>query len=274
MGFFSATQDIHAGTVWSIQRNVDTVIVHLGGPIHRLETELEGCGAVHDPPMAGEVWIVPAGQRYCTHAQGGSVHFAELHLDPAHVDRLTGRSSPANPVRARAGCFDGFLQRGVLRLEALAQQNDDLSRLTAASLSHALLLDFYCRYRSGNTPSPGRRGMRFGESERRAVEQHIAHNLGSPLRLEALAAFARMTPHEFLIAFRAAFGATPAQYIIDQRLRRARWLLLNSRASVAEIALETGFSSQAHLTTAFRQRLETTPQRFRNDAGNGSSRRG
>ncbi|MEZ5398478.1 MAG: AraC family transcriptional regulator [Bryobacteraceae bacterium] len=266
VAFFTATQDIRSGTVWTLERGVDTVIVHLGGPILQLETELEGCGAVHDPPMAGEVWIVPAGQRYRTQARGGLVHYAEIHLDPGEVDRLAGSRWSGQPVRARAGHFDGFLHRSVLRLEALVQERDDMSLLAAESLGHTLLLDFYCRYRSSSAQRMNRRGVRLDSGERRQLEAFVGDNLGSPLRLETMAAAVHMTAHEFLIAFRAEFGTTPAQYVIDQRLRRARWLLLNTKATVAEIAFETGFSSHAHLTSCFRQRLQTTPRQFRSDS--------
>src|SRR5208283_73998 len=59
-GFFSAAQDITIrpawearivthknGVTWSIRRNVDTVVVHLGGLITSLATELAGCGSSH-----------------------------------------------------------------------------------------------------------------------------------------------------------------------------------------------------------------------------------
>lgn len=262
-GFFSATQDIKQGTEWAIHRGLDTVIVHLGGPIAKLETELDGAGTAFDPPMPGEIWVVPENRRYLTQARGGLVHYAELHFDRSVVNGLAGKQVVKRPLRARAGHFDGFLQRTVLRLEALAGSSDDLSQMAAQSLSQTLLLDFYCRYAGDADLTPVSRRVRFSAREASLIEQFVAEHLDSQLRLETLAALVTMTPHELLIAFRAAFGATPAQYIIEQRLRRARWLLLTTAKSVAAIAYETGFSSHAHLTTAFRTRLQMTPQEFR-----------
>ncbi len=264
-GFFSATQDIRGGTTWGIRREADTVIVHLGGRIDRLETELEGCGALSEPPMAGEIWIVPSGQRYRSQAMGGLVHYAELHLSPDVAKAIVGGAFFPKPVRPRAGFLDPFLHRAVLRLEALAQRSDDVSRLAAESLSQAILLDFYGRYGDGEAPASHSRNIRFSAGEREAIAEYITANLGEPLRLEVLAARVHMTVHDFLIAFRADFQETPAQYVIEQRLRRARWLLLATKKTIAEIAFETGFSSHAHLSTVFRTRVGTTPNGFRSE---------
>lgn len=58
---------------------------------------------------------------------------------------------------------------------------------------------------------------------------------------------------------------TPATYVRARRLVRARELLSATRSPIAEIALLCGFSSQSHLTTAFRQDTGATPAAFRRD---------
>lgn len=264
--FYSASEDIHGGTVWEIQRPQDTVIIHLGGPIDHLVTELPGAGATVEPPMPGEIWVVPAGQRYTSIARGGRVRYAELQFDRSAALRLAGEPLAGPPVRARAGHFDEFLYRAALRLETLARAGGRLDRMAAESLTTTLLLDFYSRYGTADGVEPAPRRIRLLPPERSRVESLIASHLGSPIRIAWLAAAVTMTPHEFLIAFRAAFGTTPAQYIIDQRLRRARWLLSTSAKPVAEIAFETGFSSHAHLSAAFRDRFHLTPSEFRGGA--------
>ncbi len=261
--FFSAIQDIQQGVQWSVHRRADTVIVHLGGPITKLETELDGCAAIADPPMPGDIWIVPSSQRYSTQARGGLVHYAELQFDHAVANHLIGKSVVKRALRAMAGHFDSFLHQAVLRLESLALANDDLSQMAAQSLSQTLLLDFYCRYGKGVKFKSSSRHIRLNTAETSLIAQFITQHLDSALRLETLASLVKMTTHELLIAFRAAFGTTPAQYVIEQRLRRARWLLLNTAKSVATIAFETGFSSHAHMTTAFRTRLQIAPQELR-----------
>jgi AraC family transcriptional regulator len=67
----------------------------------------------------------------------------------------------------------------------------------------------------------------------------------------------------FIRAFKQATGKSPHSYLIDRRLARARALMRDSKASLAEIALACGFNSQAHMTSAFKQRLGVSPAQLR-----------
>jgi AraC family transcriptional regulator len=66
--------------------------------------------------------------------------------------------------------------------------------------------------------------------------------------------------------FRASTGFTPHQYVLDLRLRRAQERLKESGTSIIDVAVSCGFSSQSHMTSLFRQRLEMTPATFRRNA--------
>ncbi|MFA1544495.1 helix-turn-helix transcriptional regulator [Actinomadura monticuli] len=57
-------------------------------------------------------------------------------------------------------------------------------------------------------------------------------------------------------------GLTPARYVMDRRLTRAKTDLADpasSQATVAEIAHRYGFASQAHFTRVFGERFGRTP---------------
>ena len=62
-------------------------------------------------------------------------------------------------------------------------------------------------------------------------------------------------------------GETPAAHQRRVRLDRAAWLLLTTRATVLDVALETGWESHEVFTRAFRAQFETTPSAFREDRG-------
>ena len=70
----------------------------------------------------------------------------------------------------------------------------------------------------------------------------------------------------FLRLFRLATGLTPHQYVLGLRLKRAQDQLKQSGASIIDVAVSCGFSSQSHMTSLFRQRLEMTPGEFRRHA--------
>lgn len=64
-------------------------------------------------------------------------------------------------------------------------------------------------------------------------------------------------------AFKAAVGQTPHAYILDRRIARARGLIRAGADSLSDVAYAAGFSSHAHMSTVFRQRLGITPHGFR-----------
>jgi AraC-like DNA-binding protein len=63
--------------------------------------------------------------------------------------------------------------------------------------------------------------------------------------------------------FRAVTGFTPAAYLRDLRLERARDMLLDSETPLKTIARMTGFADNNHFTKAFRRRFGFTPGAFR-----------
>jgi len=72
-----------------------------------------------------------------------------------------------------------------------------------------------------------------------------------------------MSPSTFARAFTSAVGVSPHRYLTARRIEIAKHLLERTHFSIAEIGLETGFSSQAHFTNQFREHGEPTPRQYR-----------
>lgn len=60
-------------------------------------------------------------------------------------------------------------------------------------------------------------------------------------------------------------GITPHQYLIQQRIERAKKLLHNPHISIADIAFRCGFANQTHLTKRFRQLIGITPKAYQKE---------
>ena len=73
-----------------------------------------------------------------------------------------------------------------------------------------------------------------------------------PPSVEDMAAAVGMSPASFHRHFRAAFGASPLRYLKQRRLIRARTLLADHGATVAEAAHRTGYTSPAQFSRDFR----------------------
>jgi AraC family transcriptional activator FtrA len=114
---------------------------------------------------------------------------------------------------------------------------------------------------------PAREGVRFAPlfdrmRARLAEEQPIAE----------LAGEAGMSVRTFLRRFKAATGMPPGEWLLAERLIRARELLETTSCSIESIAGATGFGSSATLRHHFRTRLGTSPAAYRTRFAQGASR--
>ncbi|MEZ1318773.1 AraC family transcriptional regulator [Pseudomonas fluorescens] len=103
-------------------------------------------------------------------------------------------------------------------------------------------------------------------SRMRLLDEFIDAGLGGPLSVQAMAQLLGLSEGFFIRAFKQAMGKSPHSYLIDRRLTSARARLLDSSATLADIALACGFNSQAHMATVFRQRLGISPVQLRQAA--------
>jgi AraC family transcriptional regulator len=92
---------------------------------------------------------------------------------------------------------------------------------------------------------------------------YIHTHLDRELSLEQMAAVIHISPTYFASLFKQATGISPHQYVIRQRVKRARSLLLKTDLAIADIALQVGFSSQSHLTQQFKRFTGMTPKQSR-----------
>ncbi|MBO3743864.1 GlxA family transcriptional regulator [Actinoplanes flavus] len=95
------------------------------------------------------------------------------------------------------------------------------------------------------------------------VLTQVLGTLDQPHSVDTMAGFAHMAPRTFARKFRKETGATPHDWLTNQRLLLARRLLEDSDLGMDAIAARTGFGSAASLRHHFAQRLSTTPQAYR-----------
>jgi AraC-like DNA-binding protein len=94
---------------------------------------------------------------------------------------------------------------------------------------------------------------------RNFVDERLAYDLG----VEDLAKQVQMSKCQLLRVMKKHFAQTPQQFVIQRRIERAKALLRGSNASLADIAFQTGFSSQSHLSNTFKQLVGNTPKAYR-----------
>ena len=114
--------------------------------------------------------------------------------------------------------------------------------------------------------SPARKSHRRGglsPAALRRVQLFVDVNLERTMRLRDLAARAGLSLYHFARAFKTSAGVTPREFVEARRLERARELMVRTSASLAEIAVASGFGTQSRFTTTFKRRTGFTPAEYR-----------
>ncbi|MBK1836153.1 transcriptional regulator FtrA [Azospirillum sp. YIM B02556] len=109
------------------------------------------------------------------------------------------------------------------------------------------------------TPVPvAREGARLAP-----LLDHLRQTLSENHSLSSMASRAGMSLRTFLRRFQSMTGTTPGDWLLMERLSRARDLLECSSLPVEEVATRVGFGSAATLRHHFRLRLGLSPANYR-----------
>ncbi|MFW5489514.1 MAG: AraC family ligand binding domain-containing protein [Desulfovibrio sp.] len=102
----------------------------------------------------------------------------------------------------------------------------------------------------------------------RRAKEYMAAHLAEDMSLTRLARACHLSPFHLARVFHRSVGAPPHAYLTHLRLNRAKTLLglpetTSYLPSLAEIAAETGFADQSHLTRRFKAVFGLTPGQYR-----------
>lgn len=95
------------------------------------------------------------------------------------------------------------------------------------------------------------------------VLDYINEHLDRNIKLADLAQTLNMSQFHFSHTFKQSLGIAPYQYLLQQRIERAKHLLQQTDRSISDIALECGFNSHSHLSKQFKQLTGITPKAYR-----------
>lgn len=255
VNFSFVEEAISQPTDWCFKENHHVIVVHRNGVLASMDSEFERGPSGQILPKVGDIWVIPAEQRYAALARGQTVGFCEMTIPT----RLLG----GRPIAPRLGHRDGLLYALTERLAGLGQRDDDVADLMRHGIGELVRLHLSDKYALGST-GRARQGRVDSANLRRLVVDYVEDNLGAPISVADMASHAQMAVPDFLREFSAAMGTTPHQFVIDRRVKRARAMLTSSDTlSVTDISVLVGFSTPSHFATTFRQRVGVTPSAFR-----------
>ncbi len=147
-------------------------------------------------------------------------------------------------------------------LSALLEHPEENNSLLADHIALSLQSHLYHTYSATPASSRRARGGLAPWQESHAKEAMDA-NLNKEMDIAQLASECGLSTSRFARAFRQSTGCPPHRWLLQRRIERARYLLLNSDKTLVEIAKACGFSDQSHLTRAFGQIVGTSPGLWR-----------
>lgn len=95
------------------------------------------------------------------------------------------------------------------------------------------------------------------------VKEYILLHLSEKITVQSLAEKINMSTTHFSRVFRQHTGFSPYDYVLAARFNKAKELLLKTDMTVAEIAYETGFNSEANFIYFFTGSEKVSPGKFR-----------
>ncbi|MBW4603386.1 MAG: AraC family transcriptional regulator [Calothrix sp. FI2-JRJ7] len=149
---------------------------------------------------------------------------------------------------------------GMMLLTELQQENVG-SRLYVESLTNLLTVHLLRQYANSKSIATYDGGLPLNQLIH--VLEYINTYLDRDIKLADLAALLDMSQFHFSHLFKQSMGIAPYQYLLQQRIERAKLLLKQTELSIVEIALDCGFSSHSHLSKQFRKFTNITPKAYR-----------
>lgn len=142
------------------------------------------------------------------------------------------------------------------------EEGFQLSCIAAAAEIYALLF--------ANVPHTVYSGLDdLSRSKATARMQRLANiireNEAYGITLAELAARENVTPTHLSHFFAEKFGVTFQEYVANIRFENALRLIANPSLSLAEVAIQSGFSDSKYMTKMFQKRFGCTPKMFRRE---------
>ena len=211
----------------------------------------------------GNLCVTPAGQPISA-VWNSKLENLMMTFDAEYIDRAAIENGFASRFEFREVYKDQdpLIQHLGLTLLEDADSDTPSGRLFTDSLLQTLTLHLLTNY---GTSKPAKHNVSGGLSgyRLRRVKEFIAENLDSDLSLTEIAAVADLSQFHFARAFRKSTGITPQQFVMQQRIERAKELLAKADLPIVEVSLRTGFKNQSHFTSLFRKFTRLTPKMCR-----------
>lgn len=229
-------------------------------PHLRLECRMAG-RKIHHETSAGALAICPAGID-CSAETDASADLLVIAIKPGQLALAAAEDSALEAqLNERVSGYDQQLLRFA---RVLASENAEGYRNGPLFWNEAAG-HFINRLVLGHTsiPDPLTRGT-LGKHVLQRIKDYVLAHLSEPIEVAQLAELAGRSSFHFSRVFARSVGMTPHRYVIHLRLQVALDHVREGRTGLAEIAADTGFSDQSHLSRWVRRVHGVAPSQLGN----------
>jgi AraC family transcriptional regulator len=105
----------------------------------------------------------------------------------------------------------------------------------------------------------------LGSARLRRIKELVHAKMEYDLSLDEMAQSIGLSTAHFARMFRKSTGETPHQFVLRQRVERAKAMLRAPDARVLDVAVACGFATQQHFAQVFRDVCGVSPTQYRQD---------
>ena len=209
----------------------------------------------------GRVDVIPAFLSHCTNWDQ-EVEFSVIAICPTLLNQTTQKLMQREiELIPQLSINDPVIQQLALALKIEIQTGCMSGRLYGELLGTALAARLVQNY-TVSKPSLESQVNGLRQSQLTRVIDYMKANLTQNLSILDLATLTSMSESHFSRSFKQSMGISPYQYLMQQRVERAKQLLEQQLLPISTIALDCCFANQTHLTKVFRQMTGMTPKAY------------
>src|SRR5712664_2899374 len=211
---------------------------------------------------AGEMSLVP--RHLEKWFRNEDLHGLCIAISDAALTAASDGPSGEVELRRVDNLADGRLGALVAAVNAERIAGFPSGRLFLDSVEQALAVALVNGYAVGHRSVQTHRGG-LGSARLRRIKEFVDAKMDDDLTLCEMAQSVELSTAHFARMFRKSTGETPHQFLLRQRVERAKEMLRSADARIMDVAVACGFKTQQHFAQIFRRVCGASPTEFRQE---------
>lgn len=197
----------------------------------------------------------------------GAFDMLLLEISPASLNKIAQEAgfSSVTMLQAETASTDPVLANLVKALVPALERPQEASRLFVDQLATAIGTHLVQHY-GGRAQASSTRSRKLSRSHEMLAKNLLLDNLDGQISMLDVSRACNLSRGYFIRAFRETTGVTPYQWLVHERIARARELMKDPATSLSEVAIACGFADQSHFTRVFTTVVGMTPGHWRRNA--------